>query len=506
MRTTSALAVSVCLAPTLIANADTINVPGDQPTIQAALDVAIAGDEVVLAPGTYDISAGLSFASNGVTLRSASGDATGAILDGDGDTQPANLGSRTGMVLRDLTFTDCDGAVRVSGEASIIGCRFVLNDMSLAGGAITLFLGQLTVSGCAFEDNTQSGNGQSPGIAAFGGTLDVSGSSFFDNTASLSVATPTSAGAAILTGAGSSGGGVFQTATITVTGCVFGRNEADLGGAIGMYGGDATIDRCLFFSNTGTWGGAVFFTDLNIGPDNFPLSARVTNSVFTGNQAPRFQGFTNGLGGAAGAGGSAQLELVNNSFYANEAELFAGGVFWGSNAVVTIINNLFSDSMPGPDYSGSGPSTIFSNVSGSPAAMGLADADGADNIPGTMDDDLRLLPASPAIDAGDSGSLDGELFDYDAYDRLYDDPATPDTGNGVFTYLDIGAHEFQGAAGPCNAADLAEPFGQLDFSDVIAFLTAFGTMQPAADLAAPMGQWDFSDVVAFLTAFGAGCP
>ncbi len=58
----------------------------------------------------------------------------------------------------------------------------------------------------------------------------------------------------------------------------------------------------------------------------------------------------------------------------------------------------------------------------------------------------------------------------------------------------------------CNAADLAEPFNVLDFSDVIAFLAAFGAMDPAADLAAPFGTFDFSDVVAFLGAFGAGCP
>ncbi|MEZ6243108.1 MAG: GC-type dockerin domain-anchored protein [Phycisphaerales bacterium] len=55
-------------------------------------------------------------------------------------------------------------------------------------------------------------------------------------------------------------------------------------------------------------------------------------------------------------------------------------------------------------------------------------------------------------------------------------------------------------------ADLAEPQGQLDFSDVVAFLTAFGAMDPSADFATPTGQFDFSDVVAFLTAFGAGCP
>lgn len=55
-------------------------------------------------------------------------------------------------------------------------------------------------------------------------------------------------------------------------------------------------------------------------------------------------------------------------------------------------------------------------------------------------------------------------------------------------------------------ADLAEPFGSLDFSDVVAFLTAFGSGDPAADLAEPFGSYDFSDVVAFLGAFGGGCP
>ncbi len=62
-----------------------------------------------------------------------------------------------------------------------------------------------------------------------------------------------------------------------------------------------------------------------------------------------------------------------------------------------------------------------------------------------------------------------------------------------------------GMAG-CSGADLAEPFGSLDFSDVAAFLTAFATSQPEADLATPFGQWDFSDVAAFLGLFGAGCP
>lgn len=59
---------------------------------------------------------------------------------------------------------------------------------------------------------------------------------------------------------------------------------------------------------------------------------------------------------------------------------------------------------------------------------------------------------------------------------------------------------------PCSIADLAPVFGVLDFSDVFAFLVAFGNEHPAADLDVPFGVWDFSDVFAFLLAFGAGCP
>jgi len=54
--------------------------------------------------------------------------------------------------------------------------------------------------------------------------------------------------------------------------------------------------------------------------------------------------------------------------------------------------------------------------------------------------------------------------------------------------------------------DLAPPLATLNFSDVIAFLTAFANALPEADLAPPAFVFDFSDVIAYLTAFAAGCP
>ncbi|MFI4898214.1 MAG: GC-type dockerin domain-anchored protein [Phycisphaerales bacterium JB059] len=75
------------------------------------------------------------------------------------------------------------------------------------------------------------------------------------------------------------------------------------------------------------------------------------------------------------------------------------------------------------------------------------------------------------------------------------------------THLELYGHPAPVPPHPgCNPADCAEPLGTLDFADVVAFLTAFGSFGVYADLAEPVGTLDFADVIAFLTAFGQGCP
>lgn len=59
--------------------------------------------------------------------------------------------------------------------------------------------------------------------------------------------------------------------------------------------------------------------------------------------------------------------------------------------------------------------------------------------------------------------------------------------------------------GGCSAADFAEPFGELNFFDVSAFLIAFSAEDPAADFNGD-SQFNFFDVSAFLAAYGEGCP
>ena len=85
-----------------------------------------------------------------------------------------------------------------------------------------------------------------------------------------------------------------------------------------------------------------------------------------------------------------------------------------------------------------------------------------------------------------------------------------DTGEGSVVEAGVDAIALsqkmcQDAPAGCNPADLAEPFGTLNFFDVSVFLNAFNAADPMADLNGD-GEFNFFDVSGFLSAFNAGCP
>ena len=118
----------------------------------------------------------------------------------------------------------------------------------------------------------------------------------------------------------------------------------------------------------------------------------------------------------------------------------------------------------------------------------LVDVAGPDGIPGTEDEDLRLSPDSPCIDAGDNDAVppdvadldeDGDVdepipVDLDGLPRFVDDPLTADTGNSGAPgppIVDLGAYEYQ-LPGDCDRngqvnlidfATLADCVGGPDF-------------------------------------------
>ena len=66
---------------------------------------------------------------------------------------------------------------------------------------------------------------------------------------------------------------------------------------------------------------------------------------------------------------------------------------------------------------------------------------------------------------------------------------------------------FWTTSGPsgCNAADLVEPFGVLDLSDISTFVGAFISGKSPGDINGN-GIFDLTDISAFISAFTAGCP
>lgn len=58
----------------------------------------------------------------------------------------------------------------------------------------------------------------------------------------------------------------------------------------------------------------------------------------------------------------------------------------------------------------------------------------------------------------------------------------------------------------CSPADLAAPFGTLNFFDIAAYIALFNAGDPAADLAAPFGVLNFFDLSTYIGLFNQGCP
>jgi plastocyanin len=97
-------------------------------------------------------------------------------------------------------------------------------------------------------------------------------------------------------------------------------------------------------------------------------------------------------------------------------------------------------------------------------------------------------------------------------DQIAWTPTLADVGTYFYT-CSITSHpgmtgriQIVSANGECSSADLAAPFGALNFFDLAAYLTLFNAGDPAADLAAPFGSLNFFDISVYLTTYNAGCP
>jgi predicted outer membrane repeat protein len=148
---------------------------GDAPTIQAGIDSATTGDEVVLANGTFGGPGNrdIDYHGKAVTVRSESGDPAMCIVDCPGDYfEPHrgfyfNSGEGPGSVLEGVTITNAwaggglpdnlGGGVYCKNQSSptIANCFFIRNHAERGGGAISCRdYSSPTLTNCVLASNS----------------------------------------------------------------------------------------------------------------------------------------------------------------------------------------------------------------------------------------------------------------------------------------------------------------------------------------------------------------
>jgi hypothetical protein len=506
-----------------------INVPGDAPTIQAAINLGANGDEIVVSPGTYREA--INFNGKSLTLRSTGGAAATII---DGENRPVNVitanGSTTvrveGFTIRGgrwsgLGETPGGGMLINGATATVVNCVFTSN-VSYAGGGIGISNGTLTVRDSVFHRNRGFFGS---GIAAVGSRVRIEGSTFTSNGNVNNLGDGTGLGAVRAEGGG-----------LTIINSSFSQNTGGSGAAVLTSNAEVLIDGVTAFGNGGTDVRGTLFT-FDGGAMNFSGGTGVVrNSVFTANTAS--------AGSALYFKSGANFTVVNNVFNDNVGGVFGAAIYAGDVTSPLIVNNTFAnnengavvtrffsnptitnnviwresfnenDPMESVDVFGNGTGTISytvlqgrfyipipgaGNVNAQPV---FVDADGADNIAGTLDDNFALASGSPGVDAGNNNAVPaGLVTDLVGGERFSNDPATPDTGVGEGPIVDMGAFELQGA-GRCTA-DMNRD-GVVDFFDYLDFVQMFASESMRADIDGS-GTIDFFDYLDFVALFNAGC-
>lgn len=455
------LALAAGLTPPSIANADVLNVPSDFPTIQIAVNLASAGDEIVVAPGTYFED--IDFLGKQLTLRSSGGAAV-TTIDAIGRFDPVItiLGSSAdGSVVEGFTLTNGQATDAAPGERGggiyidsadvTIRDGVITDNFATIGGAIYANASLLTIENTVIEGNEATGNG----------------GAFYLNNSNTAVVDSLFASNA----SGNFGGAAFMsTGSSTFVNCEFTLNGAVVrGGAINCTTGHALlVSESVFHGNaagdaeTEGRGGGIY--------NSSTTDAVINNSLFTENSATAF-------GGALYA---AQDILVRNStFVGNFTDTGTDGL---AGAFETRLRNCIAwDNGPNP-IPASGNVATHSIVEGGFAGVGNLGADSSDEplFVNRAGGDFRLVAGSPGVDAADSTAWPGALsVDFNGEPRVVNALESGATGVPVFGYyIDMGAFEFQPeASGPTCFGD-ANGDGVIDLADLNAVLSAFGSACP----------------------------
>ncbi len=357
---------------------------------------------------------------------------------------------------------------------SITTCTIKTNS-ARSGGGVHIQNSAIIISDSTIEDNTASLQG---------------GGIFADELRPVSVIDTS----ILLNTSSSQGGGVYtKEHKLSLTDCIFTKNDAASGGGIYADSGIQDYERVRFFGNKATTGngGAAYINNLQ---QNH--TASISECVFSGNEAPGSSG--NGaalwLGNPGNQKGTPDHDIRNCTFSKNAAGAnggglylnntqnngltMRGGIFWENTAPLAATEDIAQIFEAGT----TAPTVQYTTIQDDVPDDGMIPYDDAFNtnknkdvdplfrdpnpidpitqqsLLGTGAEDLRLLDdTSPAVDAGYGTSLPSDtdvLLQPRCVRILLDpegDPCEPDTAP------DMGAYELQVDEKSCTTrADCAD--------------------------------------------------
>lgn len=203
---------------------------GDFPTIHAGLSIALSGDTLELADGTYagPENRDLAFWRKGITLRSQSDNPESCVLDCElaGRGVSSVFGEDSSTVIRGIKIA-----------RGFAGGTTAADEL---GGGLYCYGSSPTVLGCVFEENAASYSGG--GMACFASSAPrIDACTFRGNSANVS------------------GGGVYcQESSPRFDSTQFVANWASDGGAADFESSSATMSRGTLYGNSAERGGGLF--------------------------------------------------------------------------------------------------------------------------------------------------------------------------------------------------------------------------------------------------------
>lgn len=338
--------------------ANIINIPADQPTIQAGIDTANDGDTVLVQPGIYienlnfngkPIVVGSLFITTGDT-----GNISQTVIDGDsiGTVVTFNNGEDTTSILSGFTITNgfgtYGGGINCQTSNPTLSNLMIVNNVADSyGGGLNCYRSSPIITDVLISENS-SGN--------LGGGVNCSDSanaimshvSIINNTSgsggggismwqSAPVIEDVEISDNLAEGVG--GGVVFFSSNPILINCQINGNVANGGEGGGIYSGHRTspiITYCSFTNNTSTnAGGGINIED--------SCNAAISNCLFEGNNS------------IESSGGGIHIEnanpIIENTLVLNNSAAWSGGGIALMDSCFAIIRNV---TIQGNSATGSG--------------------------------------------------------------------------------------------------------------------------------------------------------